>query len=1084
SQDIKPSPSSTIAPAPSTSATSAGAKSTNKKIFGTEELVRALLSVWEKLYNTEESLPFQDPVDPIKLQIPDYYDIIKNPMDLSTIKEKLMNGIYKDHWEFCNDVWLMFDNAWLYNRKSSRVYKYCTRLSEIFMEEIDPVMRQAGYCCGRKLAFTPLALVCYGQTMCSIPRDAYYYCYEIKSQFSVGLERYTYCKKCFEELPGESINLSEDSTSNNLVHKTQFQYLKNDHIEHEPFVNCVDCGRQWHQICALHLDQIWSTGFVCDTCLKSKTKKRPENRYTAKRLPHCKLSQHLENRVNSVLRKNVGCHGAEVIIRVLASSDKEVEVKPYVKARFCSTGEMCEKFPYRAKAIFAFEVIDGTEVCFFGLHVQEYSDKAVQPNSRRVYIAYLDSVHFFTPKLQRTRVYHEILLGYLEYCKNLGYTMAHIWACPPSEGDDYIFHCHPIEQKIPKPKRLQDWYKKMLEQGIVERLVLDYKDIHKQAQDDNLQSPAELPYFEGDYWPNVLEDCVKEMESEEAERRREIEIQAAAANNDSNNEECDDEAEEFPVASGKKRSAKGPKKNTKNKKSGQYKKSKKSGGAGVSGNQLTDKIMAAMEKHKEVFFVVRLHSAHSAASLGAVVDPDQLISCELMDGRDNFLSTARERHWEFSSLRRAKWSTLALCYELHTQGQDKFTYSCNSCKNGDARWHCTTCEDFDLCQSCYAQTKHPHKMEQQRSLLQDEGGEQASQNTRSENLQRCIQSLVHSCQCRDANCRRLTCHKMKRVVQHTRQCKRRQNGPCLVCKQLIALCCYHAKHCQEQQCPVPFCPNIRQKLAEQAAQLKKKRDREMIRRIQLMGGANNGPSSNAPQPSPSMSQVAQQQAVSGQPVMASSLASLYNQQSPCPAPASTSMNMQAPQPSQQIQIMGGGGSGPLNVTIGPSPGGFPTSLSTMPPQTPQAALRAAKEVERMAAVQHSSAVRFMSPNQGPMMMARQSNPMMSGVGRPMMTPGPGSASNFVGQPVMAPSGGWDGGLQTSQTNPMMQPPGMMQQQQGPSQVQSQHYSAMRMSQIRVPPPNVAVGPGMNVISNQNPLQQHQPKDINLQEVSV
>ena len=42
--------------------------------------------------------------------------------------------------------------------------------------------------------------------------------------------------------------------------------------------------------------------------------------------------------------------------------------------------------------------------------------------------------------------------------KKLGYTMAHIWACPPSEGDDYIFHCHPPDQKIPKPKRLQVLY--------------------------------------------------------------------------------------------------------------------------------------------------------------------------------------------------------------------------------------------------------------------------------------------------------------------------------------------------------------------------------------------------------------------------------------------------------------------------------------------------------------------------------------------------------------------------------------------------------------------------------------------------
>lgn len=94
---------------------------------------------------------------------------------------------------------------------------------------------------------------------------------------------------------------------------------------------------------------------------------------------------------------------------------------------------------------------------------------------RRVYISYLDSVHFFQPRQLRTAVYHEILIGYLEYVKQQGYSWAHIWACPPSEGDDYIFHCHPPEQKIPKPKRLQEWYKKMLDKAIIERCVIDYK---------------------------------------------------------------------------------------------------------------------------------------------------------------------------------------------------------------------------------------------------------------------------------------------------------------------------------------------------------------------------------------------------------------------------------------------------------------------------------------------------------------------------------------------------------------------------------------------------------------------------------
>lgn len=52
---------------------------------------------------------------------------------------------------------------------------------------------------------------------------------------------------------------------------------------------------------------------------------------------------------------------------------------------------------------------------------------------------------------------------------------AHIWACPPSEGDDYIFHCHPVEQKIPKPKRLVEWYRKMLDRGKSDNVVYDYR---------------------------------------------------------------------------------------------------------------------------------------------------------------------------------------------------------------------------------------------------------------------------------------------------------------------------------------------------------------------------------------------------------------------------------------------------------------------------------------------------------------------------------------------------------------------------------------------------------------------------------
>lgn len=47
------------------------------------------------------------------------------------------------------------------------------------------------------------------------------------------------------------------------------------------------------------------------------------------------------------------------------------------------------------------------------------------------------------------------------------------------------------------------------------------QDIFKQANEDRLTSAKELPYFEGDFWPNVLEESIKELEQEEEERKKE-----------------------------------------------------------------------------------------------------------------------------------------------------------------------------------------------------------------------------------------------------------------------------------------------------------------------------------------------------------------------------------------------------------------------------------------------------------------------------------------------------------------------------------------------------------------------------------
>ena len=50
-------------------------------------------------------------------------------------------------------------------------------------------------------------------------------------------------------------------------------------------------------------------------------------------------------------------------------------------------------------------------------------------------------------------------------------------------------------------------------------VVVDYKDIHKDTIENGMKSPVDIPYFEGDFWPNVLEECIKEQEQEEEKRR-------------------------------------------------------------------------------------------------------------------------------------------------------------------------------------------------------------------------------------------------------------------------------------------------------------------------------------------------------------------------------------------------------------------------------------------------------------------------------------------------------------------------------------------------------------------------------------
>lgn len=138
--------------------------------------------------------------------------------------------------------------------------------------------------------------------------------------------------------------------------------------------------------------------------------------------------------------------------------------------------------------------------------------------------------------------------------------------------------------------------------------------------EDKLSSAADLPYFEGDFWPNVLEESIKELDQEEEEKRKQAEAEEAAA---AQLFSISEESETGP--DGKKKGQKKAKKSNKSK--ANQRKNTKKANTPQTGNDLSAKIFATMEKHKEVFFVIRLHSVQSAASLGVSFISLITISC-------------------------------------------------------------------------------------------------------------------------------------------------------------------------------------------------------------------------------------------------------------------------------------------------------------------------------------------------------------------------------------------------------------------------------------------------------------------------
>lgn len=109
-------------------ATSSKKERANKKKEQKDLL--ACRSIITELEVHEDAWPFLLPVN--TRQFPTYKKIIKKPMDLSAIKKKLDDNVYKTREEYCDDLRLMFNNCETFNEDDSPVGKAGHNLRSFF----------------------------------------------------------------------------------------------------------------------------------------------------------------------------------------------------------------------------------------------------------------------------------------------------------------------------------------------------------------------------------------------------------------------------------------------------------------------------------------------------------------------------------------------------------------------------------------------------------------------------------------------------------------------------------------------------------------------------------------------------------------------------------------------------------------------------------------------------------------------------------------------------------------------------------------------------------------------------------------
>ena len=95
--------------------------------------IKGLIEAIETDPNAE---PFLEAVPWQELELNDYPEIVKNPMDLSTLKINLFAGKFNTYEECFIELQLIWDNCKLYNMAGSDIYKLAERMEKVCRREL------------------------------------------------------------------------------------------------------------------------------------------------------------------------------------------------------------------------------------------------------------------------------------------------------------------------------------------------------------------------------------------------------------------------------------------------------------------------------------------------------------------------------------------------------------------------------------------------------------------------------------------------------------------------------------------------------------------------------------------------------------------------------------------------------------------------------------------------------------------------------------------------------------------------------------------------------------------------------------